>query len=132
MQGVVSTLGDVIGQQEAEMEVKVRALMALGMLLAGSESNQRQLAGKPTAVHGLASLMRQMDDEDARQVSTSIFTELVSPQTCPSIHLNTQQPCELANVSKALCVHLHICRACKPSRFVSQALGLHSHIHQAQ
>lgn len=78
----MKTLGQVLGQAAARMDVKVRALMALGMLLGDSKANQERLAGMPEAVHGLASLMRQADDDDARQVSTTIFTELVRPQSC--------------------------------------------------
>ena len=78
----MDTLGRVLGQATASMDVKVRALMALGMLLGGSPANQERLASMPEAMHGLASLMRQADDDDARQVSTTIFTELVRPRPC--------------------------------------------------
>ena len=69
----------VLGQAEASMDIKVRALMAMAMLLGGSPSNQKRLASMPAAVHGLTLLMRQKDDGDARQVSSTLFAELVRP-----------------------------------------------------
>ena len=81
----------VIGQAEASMEIRVRALMALAMLLGGSSSNQRRLASMPAAVHGLTLLMRQTDDEDARQVSSTVFAELVRPRLFVSLTGHDQE-----------------------------------------
>ncbi|KAK9836627.1 hypothetical protein WJX74_004746 [Apatococcus lobatus] len=89
--GVAETLGLVLGQAGASMDIKVRALMALAMLLGGSQTNQKKVASMPAAVAGLAVLMRQNDDEDARQVSSTIFAELVKAPETKHIMIESMQ-----------------------------------------
>lgn len=74
MQGAIPILSKALlgGQQE----VKVRALLALGMLLGGDAARQAELAAQPGALAELLSLMRQTDDADCQQISSSLFKEL--------------------------------------------------------
>lgn len=67
------------GQQQQERqpgrsyEVSVRALMALGMLLAGSPEAQEDLAQSAGAVGALLALVRQQDDADCRSVARDLL-----------------------------------------------------------
>lgn len=73
--GAVAALSGLLGVDEPE--VVVRALMGLGMLLPGSEDNQRALAGDQAALHCLVALMMRGDaDSDAKALSRNLFVGL--------------------------------------------------------
>ncbi|KAG1679982.1 hypothetical protein FOA52_007046 [Chlamydomonas sp. UWO 241] len=72
--GAVPVLSGLLGVDEPE--VVVRALMGLGMLLPGSEGNQRALAGDQAAVRRLVALMTASADADVKALSRDLFVGL--------------------------------------------------------
>ncbi|GAB4821996.1 hypothetical protein N2152v2_009042 [Parachlorella kessleri] len=73
--GGIPLLASLLGQTRSA-EVRVRCLLALGMLVGGSPEHQQQLAAAPGAAAHLVALMRQADDADCQQIAASIFAEL--------------------------------------------------------
>lgn len=73
--GAVPAMAALLGG-EGSAEVRVRALLCLGMLVSGSSTRQVQLAGTPGAGAALLRLMRQHDDSDCQQVAAGLFKEL--------------------------------------------------------
>ena len=57
-------------------DVRVRALLGLGMLVGGAPPRQRQLSAAPGAVSALLALMRSGDDGDCQQIAVGVFREL--------------------------------------------------------
>ena len=58
-------------------EVKVRALLAVGMIVGGEDDAPKvQFAEIPGAVASLLALMRREDDADCQQIAAGIFGEL--------------------------------------------------------
>jgi hypothetical protein len=74
--GVVSALAKLLSTDGENSEVTVRALLGLGMIMAGSEAAQLELASTPGAVGALLSLMRQGDDGDCQQIAAGLFSGL--------------------------------------------------------
>lgn len=70
--------GDGGGGGGSSGEVRVRALLCLGMLIGGSPERQLQLAGAPGALACLLGLMRQQDDADCQQIAVGLFKELAA------------------------------------------------------
>lgn len=77
--GIIPRFAALIGH--ADDEVKVRALLGLGMVLGGNEAGLVQCAGVPGAVGTLLKLMRREDDADCQQIAASIFQEMAR---CPA------------------------------------------------
>ena len=76
MQGAIGTLGAVLAAERVA-EVRVRVLLALGMLVGGEPEHGRALAAVPGAAAALMAAVRAGDDEDCRQVAAGLVAELV-------------------------------------------------------
>eukprot|EP00887_Chlorella_sp_A99_P006521 scaffold3.g6521.t1 len=72
--GAIPRLAAMLGSSHEE--VRVRALLGLGMLLGESDARQRQLAEAPGAVGVLMALMRQSDDLDSQHIAGELFRGL--------------------------------------------------------
>lgn len=73
--GAVPALASLLSP-DCSNDVRVRALLALGMLLEGHEESQLQLASSPGGVSNLLALMRQDADGDCQQIAASLFMGL--------------------------------------------------------
>ena len=76
--GAIPRLAALLGSGGGGPEVRVRALLCLGMLIGGSPGRQLELAGAPGAVTAVLALMRQQDDADCQQIAGGLFKELAS------------------------------------------------------
>ncbi|KAG7669654.1 hypothetical protein Ndes2437B_g05834 [Nannochloris sp. 'desiccata'] len=76
--GIVSKLAELLSADQRKAEITVRALLGLGMVMAGSEQAQLELASAPGAVGALLSLMRQGDDGDIQHIAAGLFSGLAS------------------------------------------------------
>jgi hypothetical protein len=72
----VPALEALLGGDAAGGDVRVRALLGLGMLVGGAPPRQLQLAAAPGAVGALLALMRSEDDRDCQQITFCVFEEL--------------------------------------------------------
>ena len=75
--GAIPRLAALLGDGGSG-EVRVRALLCLGMLLGGSSERQLELAAAPGALACLLALMRQQDDADCQQIAGGLFKELAA------------------------------------------------------
>ena len=76
MQGALGVLGAAL-VAERVAQVRVRVLLALGMLVGGEPEYGRALAAMPGAAVALMAAVRAGDDEDCRQVAAGLVAELV-------------------------------------------------------
>lgn len=79
--GAIPTLAALLsssGGGDSSAEVRVRALLALGMLVGDNPARQVELAAAPGAVMSILCLMRQQDDADAQQIAAGLFKELAA------------------------------------------------------
>jgi hypothetical protein len=76
--GIVSELAKLLSTDQKKAEVTVRALLGLGMVMAGSKHAQLELASAPGAVGAIISLMRQGDDGDIQHIAAGLFSGLAS------------------------------------------------------
>jgi hypothetical protein len=76
--GAIPRLAALLTTPGVGAEVRVRALLCLGMLIGGSPARQLQLADAPGAVAALLRLLRQHDDHDCHQIAAGLFKELAS------------------------------------------------------
>ena len=74
--GAIPALAAMLGSSHDE--VRVRALLGLGMLLGEDAGRQRQLAEAPGAALRLLALMRQEDDLDSQHIAGELFRGLAS------------------------------------------------------
>lgn len=79
-QGAVGALCKLLATPNHE--VRVRALMGLGMLLPNNTAAQVAVAKDKTAVGNLMALMRQQDDQDCRIIARDIFSGLAASKDC--------------------------------------------------
>ncbi|GLC43330.1 hypothetical protein PLESTB_001339200 [Pleodorina starrii] len=79
-QGAVEKLAGLLATPNHD--VRVRALMGLGMLLSKSNDNQLLLAKNSAAVVNLLAIMRQQEDQDCRIVARDIFAGLAGNSQC--------------------------------------------------
>ncbi|PSC71110.1 THO complex subunit 3 [Micractinium conductrix] len=75
---LTASAGDGGALPAAGGEVRVRALLCLGMLVGGVPARQLELASAAGAVRALLRIMRQQDDADAQQVAAGLFRELAA------------------------------------------------------
>jgi len=76
--GIVSKLAKLLSTDQKDAEITVRALLGLGMIMAGSKHAQLELASAPGAVGALLTLMRQGDDGDIQHIAAGLFSGLAS------------------------------------------------------
>ncbi|KAG2444753.1 hypothetical protein HXX76_001497 [Chlamydomonas incerta] len=79
-QGAVSKLAALLATPNND--VRVRALMGLGMLLSKNQPNQLLLAKDTAAVKQLMAIMRQQEDPDCRIVARDLFAGLAANADC--------------------------------------------------
>ncbi|GFR39831.1 hypothetical protein Agub_g325, partial [Astrephomene gubernaculifera] len=82
-QGAVGRLAALLATPNHD--VRIRALMGLGMLLAKSPANQLQLASNTTAVANLLAAMRQQEDQDCKVVARDLFAGLAANADCKEL-----------------------------------------------
>ncbi|KAG2501785.1 hypothetical protein HYH03_000285 [Edaphochlamys debaryana] len=82
-QGAVTKLAGLLATENHD--VRVRALMGLGMLLPQRGPNQVALAGDAAAVGLLLGLMRQTEDLDCRSIARDLFAGLASNPECKDL-----------------------------------------------
>lgn len=90
LQGAVPALAALLCAT-SDGEVRVRCLLALGMLAGGSPERQVQLADAPGAATQLVALMRQGADADCQQIAGGLFGELVSGDGGPGREGGTER-----------------------------------------
>lgn len=74
--GSISAMAALLPLDIRNDDVRVRCLLALGMVVGGNETCQVQLASTAGAVESLLLLMRREDDADCQQIAAGIFSEL--------------------------------------------------------
>ena len=89
MQGALGVLGAALAAERVA-QVRVRVLLALGMLVGGKPEYGRALAAVPGAAAALMAAVRAGDDEDCRQVSAGLVAELVRRKTQPKTHRSSE------------------------------------------
>ncbi len=72
--GALPALASMLGSPAPE--VRVRSLLALGMLVGGNEGRLAALAAVPGALAAVCRLMRQGDDGDCQHIAGGIFAAL--------------------------------------------------------
>ncbi|GIL43861.1 hypothetical protein Vafri_1456 [Volvox africanus] len=82
-QGAVEKLASLLATPNHD--VRVRALMGLGMMLPKSNDNQVFMAGNAAAITNLLAIMRQQEDQDCRIVARDIFAGLARNPQCKDL-----------------------------------------------